>query len=272
MSLSVSNNINGLVRALTINTTKTDESMKRLATGQRINTAKDDAAGLAIATRMQANLKSLAVAQRNAADGMSLAQTADAAIGQTIELMTRMKELATQAANGSNDASDSAKLDKEFQELAKEVTRTIAGADFNGVKVLAGGAGSKEFIVGAASSDVISVTTTDLSAETTITAVTGGDLTDAAKSKTAMDNITTALNTLTTERAQYGAVMSRMESAIAGLSSQAEALDAARGRIMDTDYATEMASMQKTQVLQQAATAMLSQANQRPAAVLQLLR
>ena len=272
MTMTVSNNVATITRALSLNSQKTDESMKRLSTGQRINTAKDDAAGLAIATRMQSNLKSMAVAQRNAGDGLSLASAADAAIGQTVDLVTRMRELATQAANGTNGTTDQAKLDSEFQELADEVTRTLAGADFNGVKILAGGAGAKEFIVGAASTDAITVTTTNLSTDATITAVTGGDLTSAANAKTAMDNITTALDTLTEERALYGATMSRFDSAIAGLSSQSAALDEARSRIMDTDYASEMAAMQKTQVLSQAATAMLSQANQRPAAVLSLLR
>jgi len=272
MSLTVSNNVNSITRALSMSSNATDASMKRLSTGQRINTAKDDAAGLAIATRMQANLKSMAVAQRNAGDGLSLAETADAALGQTIELMTRMKELSTQAANGSNGATDREKLDSEFQELAAEVTRTIASADFNGVKILAGGAGARDFVVGASPTDKITVTTTNLSTATEITDVTAGDITTAANAEAAMTDIDAALDTLTEERALYGATMSRFESAISGLQSQSAALDSARGRIMDTDYATEMASMQKTQVLQQAATAMLAQANQRPAAVLSLLR
>lgn len=272
MALSVNNNVNNIVASLNTNTLKTDESMKRLSTGQRINSAKDDAAGLAIATRMQTNLKSMKVAERNAGDGLSLAEAADAAVGQVTDIMSRMKELATQAANGTNGNDDRAKLNTEFQELAKEVTRTIAGADFNGQKVLAGDAGAKEFIVGAASTDTITVTTIDLSANADITAVTGGAVDTAAAAKTAMDNITTAMDTLTEQRALYGATMSRFESAQAGLTSQSGALDSARSRIMDTDYATEMASMQRTQVLQQASTAMLAQANQRPSAVMQLLR
>lgn len=272
MSLTVNNNVNNITRSLNINSAKTDESMKRMSSGSRINSAKDDAAGLAIATRMQSNLKSMAVAKRNASDGQSLAEAADAALGQTSELLTRMKELATQAANATNGTTDQAKLDKEFQELAKEVTRTIAGADFNGQKILAGGAGTKDFIVGAAATDVISVTTTDLSADADLTAVTGGDLTSAANSKTAMTNIDKALDKVTSERALYGATMSRFESAASGLESQSAALDAARSRIMDVDYATETAAMQKTQTLTQAATAMLSQANQRPSQVMTLLR
>lgn len=272
MSLTVNNNVNNITRSLAINSTKTDDSMKRMASGNRINSAKDDAAGLAIATRMQANMKSMDVAKRNAGDGQSLAEAADAALGQTSDLMTRMKELATQAANATNGTTDQAKLDKEFQELAKEVTRTIAGADFNGQKILAGDAGAKEFIVGAASTDAITVTTTNLSTDADITAVTGGDLTSAANAKTAMDDLTTALDKITSERALYGATMSRFESAVSGLESQTAALDQARSRIMDVDYASETARMQKTQTLAQAATAMLSQANQRPSQVMGLLR
>lgn len=272
MSLTVSSNINAITRSLNLASTSASESMKRLSSGERINTAKDDAAGLAIATRMNSNLKGMAVAQRNASDALSLTQSADVALGQTSDILTRMRELATQAANGTNTDEDRSKLDAEFQELASEITRTLDGADYNGQKILGADAGAKEFIVGAASTDTISVTTTNMATNADITAVTGGDLTSAANAKTAMDNIATALDTVNTERAKFGAVQSRFETAISGLQGQSEALSSAKGRIMDTDYATEMASFQKNQVLTQAATAMLAQANQRPGAVLSLLR
>lgn len=272
MSLTVSSNINSIQRSLTLASNSANESMKRLSSGQRINTAKDDAAGLAIATRMNSRLQSMEVAQRNAGDALSMAQAADNALGQTSDILTRMRELATQAANATNGTEDMAKLDTEYQQLAEEVGRVLGGADFNGQKILAGDAGAKEFIVGADSTDAISVTTTNMATNADITAVTGGDLTSAANAKTAMDNIATALDTVNTERAMYGAVQSRFETAISGLQGQSEALASAKGRIMDTDYASEMASFQKNQVLQQAATAMLAQANQRPSAVMSLLR
>jgi flagellin len=272
MSLTINSNVNAIVRSLNTAGVAQDESMKRLSSGQRINSAKDDAAGLAIATRMQSKLQGMSVAQRNASDALSLTQAADAALGQTSDMMIRMKELATQSANATNGTEDQAKLDKEFQELAKEITRTIGGADFNGTKILAGGAGAKEFMVGADSTDTITVTTTNLATDTDITAVTGGDITSAANAKTAMDNIDTALDKITEERALYGATASRFESVITGLQGQSDALASAKGRIMDTDYATETAKMQKNQVLQQASMAMLSQANAKPQQVMQLLR
>lgn len=272
MSLTVSNNIFSIQRSLTLASTQANESMKRLSSGERIITAKDDAAGLAIATRMQSRLQGMTVAQRNAGDGLSMAQAADNALGQTGSILTRMRELATQAANATNSDEDRAKLNEEYTALAAEVTRTLSGADFNGQKILSTDAGAKEFIVGADSTDVISVTTQDMTANANITASVSGDLTSAANAKKAMDDLAKALDDVSTERAKYGAIQSRFETAVTGLQSQAEALTAAKGRITDTDYAAEMASFQKNQVLTQAATAMLAQANQRPSMVLSLLR
>lgn len=272
MSLTVSNNSFGIMRALASASSNVQESQQRVASGQRINTAKDDAAGLAIATRMQSRLSGMQVAQRNAADGLSLAQAADAALGQVADLMTRMKELATQSANATNGAGERANLQKEFGELAAEIGRVLSGAEFNGQKILGANAGDKKFIVGAESTDAITVTTTDMAGNADVTAVTGANISTDTGAEAAMDAITTALDTLTTERALYGAMMSRFDSAMAGLQSQSSALEAARSRIMDTDYGVEMAKMQKNQVLEQAATAMLSQANARPQAVLSLLR
>jgi len=272
MALTINSNINPIIRSLNASTMQNDDAMKRISSGLRINSAKDDAAGLAIATRMQSRMQGMSVAQRNAADALSLAQTADSALGQTSDLMTRMRELATQAANATNSTSDLTKLDQEYQQLALEVTRTLGGADFNGQKILAGGAGAKEFIVGADSTDAITVTTTNMSTNAAVTAITGGNITTAANAKTAMDNLATALDTVTTERAMYGAVQSRFESVSVGLMAQSDALSSAKSRIMDADYSVETAKMQKTQVLQQASMAMLAQANAKPQQVLQLLR
>lgn len=272
MSLTISANINGIVRSLDASSSANTTAMKRLSSGHRINSAKDDAAGLAISTRMDSRLRGMAVAQRNAADALSMSQTADSSLGQVSDIMSRMRELATQASNDTNSTSDLANLDKEYQQLASEVTRTITSADFNGQKILSTNAGAKTFVVGANSTDTISVTTTDMSANADITAVTGGSLTSQASAKTAMDNLSTALDTVNTERAMFGAAQSRFESVVSGLQAQSDALSDAKGRITDTDYALETANLQKTNVLQQASTAMLAQANARPQQVLQLLR
>ena len=272
MGLGVSSNIFTIQRAITQSSQSSSDSMKRLSTGQRITSAKDDAAGLAISTRMNSKITGMNVAMRNASDGQSLAEAADGGLGQVSDMLTRMKELATQAANATNGTTDMAQLDKEYQQLGAEVTRTLAGTDFNGVKVLAGGAGAKDFIIGADATDVLTVTTTDMSANTNVTAVTGGGLTTAALAKTAMTNIGLALDDINTERSNYGAIQSRFQSITTGLQSQADALSNAKSRITDTDYASESANLQKQSVLQQAATAMLSQANQKPSMVLSLLR
>lgn len=272
MSMTINQNSNAIVKSLSTATAQNDTAMKRLSSGQRVNSSKDDAAGLAIATRMQSKLQGMSVAQRNAGDALSMAETADSALGQASDIMTRMRELSTQAANATNGSSDNAALDKEYQELGKELTRTLGSADFNGKKILAGDAGTLSFVVGSDSTDTIDVVTTNMSTNADITAVTGGDLTSAANAKTAMDDLKTALDTVTTERAMYGAVQSRFDSVVSGLQSQTDSLSTARSRIMDADYAVESANLQKSQTLQQAATAMLSQANAKPQQVLSLLR
>ncbi|MDO9179110.1 MAG: flagellin [Agitococcus sp.] len=272
MSMTITANTGAIQRSLAASTMASDTAMQRLSSGHRINSAKDDAAGLAISTRMDSRLKGMAVAGRNAADGSSMAQTADASLGQTSEMMTRMRELATQAANGTNGTSDMANLDKEYQALASEVTRTLTSTDFNGKKILGADAGATNFIVGADATDSITVTTTDMTANANITAVTGGSLTTAAGAATAMTNLSKALDDVNTERAMYGATSSRFDTITSTLQTQADALTTAKGRITDTDYAAESANMQKNNVLSQAATAMLSQANARPQQVLSLLR
>lgn len=270
--LSVSTNIYTIQRAITSSSMQSNDSMKRMSTGNRITTAKDDAAGLAISSRMNSRISGMNVAIRNAGDGQSLAETADSALGVASDLLTRMRELATQAANSTNGTSDIAQLDKEYQQLGAELTRTLSGADFNGIKVLGAGAGSREFIVGADATDAITITTANMTTNANITATTGGDLTSQANAKTAMTNIGLALDDINTERSQYGAIQSRFESITTSLQSQADALSNAKSRITDTDYAAESSNLQKQSVLQQAATAMLSQANQKPSMVMSLLK
>ena len=249
-------------------------SIQRLSSGLRVNSAKDDAAGLAIAERMSAQARGMTVAIRNANDGISLAQTAEGALAQIGEMAQRMRELAVQSMNATNGEDDRANLDAEYQELAAEITRTIAGTQFNNLAILAGDAGELKFQVGAGTSenDSITVTTTDLSGDSTVTAVTGGDVTSAENATTAVDNLDELITTVNSERATYGAVQNRFQTVIATLNVSVENQTAARSRIMDADFASETAALTRAQVLQQAGTAMLSQANAAPQNVLSLLR
>ncbi|MEW5973012.1 MAG: flagellin [Pseudomonadota bacterium] len=249
-------------------------AMERLSSGLRVNSAKDDSAGLAIAERMNAQVKGMNVAVRNAADGISLAQTAEGALQQVTDTLQRMRELSVQSANASNTASDRANLDAEFQEMGAEITRILSATEFNGLKILAGNAGAQVFQVGAnnAADNQITVTTTNMAADADITGVTGTDITTQANAQGAIDLIDTAIDTVTTERSKYGAAQNRFEATINNLRNASENQAAARSRIMDADFAAETANLSKYQVLQQAGVAMLSQANQAPQAVLGLLR
>jgi flagellin len=247
-------------------------SMQRLSSGLRVNSAKDDSAGLAIAERMSAQVRGMNVAVRNANDAISMSQTAEGALGKVGDMLQRMRELAVQSANGTNGTSDRANLDAEYQELALEIDRTLTTTKFNGLAILAADAGAQDFQVGANSGETVTVTTTDMSANADITAVTGGDITDAANAGTALTDIDAALDTLNSERALYGATQNRFESIIGVLQVSAENQAAAKSRITDADFATETANLSRAQILQQAGSAMIAQANQLPQQVLSLLR
>jgi flagellin len=260
-------------------------SMQRLSSGLRVNSAKDDAAGMAIAERMTAQIRGMNVAARNANDGISLAQTAEGALGKVSDSLQRMRELAVQAANATNSDSDKDSLDKEFGELAKEIQRVLGGTTFNGLAVLGGDAGTQNFQVGAntGSNDSISITTTNMTANADITAVAGTDnaggsravidnTADAGTIQGVIDNIDTALDTINSERATLGASQSRFDAVVSNLQISIENQSAARSRIIDTDFAVETSNLSRAQILQQAGNAMVAQANQLPAQVLQLLR
>ena len=247
-------------------------SMQRLSSGLRVNSAKDDAAGLAIADRMSSQIRGMNVAIRNSNDAISLSQTAEGSLGKVTDMLQRMRELAVQSANVTNGAADRLNLDAEYQQLGSEITRNLANTKFNGIAILAAGAGAQAFQVGANSGETVTVTTTNMSANATITAVTGGGVTTAALSTTALTNIDTALATVTTERSLYGAVQNRFDSIIGNLQIAVENQSAARGRITDADFAAETANLSRSQILQQAGSAMVAQANQLPQQVLALLR
>lgn len=260
-------------------------SIQRLSSGLRVNSAKDDAAGLAISERMHAQVRGMNVAIRNANDGISMAQTAEGALNKMTDALQRMRELSLQARNATNSDSDKDSLDQEFGQLAQEIQRIAGGTTFNGQAIIGADAGTLTYQIGAdtTTNDTIDVTSTDLTIDATITVVAGTDNLGAGRAVidntattaaigTVIDNIDIALDTINSQRATYGAVQNRFEAVIGNLTISAENVGAARGRIVDADYAAESASLTRGQILQQAGTAMLAQANQIPQGVMQLLR
>ncbi len=276
MAQTINTNVSSLnaQRNLSMSQSSLATSMQRLSSGLRVNSAKDDAAGLAIAERMNTQVRGMNVAIRNSNDAISLAQVAEGALGKVSDALQRMRELAVQSANATNSAGDRGNLDAEFQQLGSEVTRLLAGTQFNGSAILGAGAGTLVFQVGAGTTanDTISITTNDMTTNATITAVTAGAITNVATSTAAINNIDAAINTVVGQRATYGAAQNRMESVIGNLQIGSENQSAARGRIMDADFASETASLSRAQVLQQAGVAMVAQANALPNGVLQLLK
>ncbi len=283
MAMSINTNVQSLnaQRNLATSQSSLSTTMQRLSSGLRVNSAKDDAAGLAIAERMNAQVRGMNVAVRNANDGVSMAQTAEGALSKVTDALQRMRELAVQARNGTNGAKDQVSLNKEFVELGKEIDRVIKGADFNGKKILSTDSGAINFQVGANTSanDSITVTTSDLGTNADITGITsasiGSDATtalDATALATVISNLDTALDTVNSERAVLGATQNRFEAVVSNLQVASENTASARSRIMDADFASETANLSRSQILQQAGTAMVAQANQLPQGVLALLR
>ncbi|MBS0305718.1 MAG: flagellin FliC, partial [Proteobacteria bacterium] len=244
-------------------------SMQRLSSGLRVNSAKDDAAGLAISERMSTQVRGMTVAARNANDAISLAQTAEGALGSVSNVFQRMRELAVQAANGTNNSTDRTSLNNEFAQLAQEATRTLGGTKFNGIDILAS-TGSSTYQIGANGStniDQISVDNFDWTSKSDITNVIGSavltgtaaptmDISDMTSARAAIDGLDTALAAINAQRSTYGAVQSRFENVIANLQVNIENQSAAASRITDADYASETANLSRAQILQQAGNAM----------------
>jgi flagellin len=265
-------------RNLSASQTSLMTAMQRLSSGLRVNSAKDDAAGLAIAERMNAQIRGMNVAVRNANDAISLSQTAEGAIGKIGDALQRMRELAVQSANGSNNSGDRKNLDTEFRQLQDEVTRLVTGTRFNGTNLFDGSAGTFTFQIGpntAVGIDTIDIAGTNLTtvvaSQVAVPSVSIGGA-DAVSATAAIDAIDLAIDAVTTSRALYGAAQNRFETVIANLQTSAENLTAARARIMDADFAMETANLSRAQILQQAGNAMVAQANQLPQLVLQLLQ
>ncbi|WP_431051047.1 flagellin [Roseateles sp. L2-2] len=252
-------------------------SMQRLSSGLRVNSAKDDAAGLAIADRMNSQVRGMNVAQRNANDGISLAQTAEGALSKVGDSLQRMRELAVQARNATNTTTDLDSIGQEYAQLGSEIQRVLGGTTFNGRAILADAAGTQTFQIGAntTANDSVDVVTTNMTTDTTITGVTGGSITNASSTSdlaTVIDNIDSAIKTVSGERSKLGASQNRFDAIVSNLQISVENQTAARSRIMDADFASETANLSRAQILQQAGNAMIAQANQAPQQVLALLR
>lgn len=241
-------------------------SMERLSTGYRINSAADDSAGLQIANRLETQSRGMGVASRNAQDAMSMLQTAEGAFAEIGDIGSRMNDLATQAANGTNSAADLEALDKEYQALGEEMTSILSNTKYGGQAILSGGAGldaAKTFQIGASTSETLTV---DLTADSKLGEVTTfiggiGDLTDQTNAQTAMDAISGNagfLENVTATRSEIGSNINRLEHTVSNMSQMRENLDAATGRIMDVDFATESGNMTKSQMLVQTGAQMLS--------------
>ena len=257
-------------RNLTTSGKSLNTSLQRLSSGLRVNSARDDAAGLGIATNMAAQSRGMTVATRNANDGISLAQTAEGGLATITDHLQRMRELATQASSGQYDTNNLAALDKEFQALQSEISRVATATTFNGKHVLtADTALSFQIGAGTSTDNQIAVTTVSASMATVVTGLAVATTAGAAASMAAID---TALNNVNDARSGLGALQSRFEGVVSQLGAQIENTEAARSRIMDTDYAAETANLSRAQILQQAGTAMLAQANTIPQNVLSLLQ
>ncbi|WJM94358.1 flagellin domain-containing protein [Pseudomonas defluvii] len=273
-SLGVQKNLNRASDALST-------SMTRLSSGLKINSAKDDAAGLQIATRMTSQIRGQTMAIKNANDGISIAQTAEGAMQEQTNILQRMRELAVQSRNDNNSASDREALNKEFAAMSDELTRIADSTQLNGKNLLDGSASTMTFQVGSNSGSMNQISidlngkfdAATLTVDKATIAITGTTSDEAQASfELAITNIDAALQTINDKRADLGAAQNRLSSTINNLQNINENAEAARGRVQDTDFAAETAQLTKQQTLQQASTSVLAQANQLPSAVLKLLQ
>jgi len=274
MGLRINTNIASLTaqRALASVTERLSGNYRRLATGLRIATAADDAAGLAISERLRAQVRSLNQAKRNAADGISLVQTGEGALSEVSNILLRLRELAVQSANGSVSDNDRNTIDEEFQTLVDEIDRIGLSTQFNGIKLLDGSSSTVTFQVGSGTSIGIDTLSANLSA--VLATGLGLDvlgLSSASSASSAISALDSAINSVSRSRGRFGAMQNRLQYTINNLAVQAENLSAAESRIRDVDIAYETAHLARNTIMQQAAIAILAQANSQPQLVLQLL-
>lgn len=252
-------------------------NFQRLSSGLRIASASDDAAGLGISERLRAQVRSLNQAGRNAQDGISLAQTAESALGETSSNLVRLRELAVQASNGTLNSGDRAAINEEFSALVNEIDRVASDGDFNGIALFDGTIESLSLQVGAEKDQTIAVNLTETTATAlSLTAAAQGsggsfDVTTATNASTALSTIDAAIDTVNTARGGFGAIQNRLESTVRNLATNSENLSAAESRIRDVDVAAETADLTRNSILQQAALSVLGQANTQPQLALSLL-
>ena len=273
----INTNILSMTAQANLNNTQNSlaTAVQRLSSGLRINSAMDDPAGLAISTRMGSQVSGMQVAMRNANDAISLSQVADGTLGTVSNMLQQMRDLAVQAANGTNGSSDLANLQTEFTSLAGEINRELQQTSFNGKFILGSDAGTTSYQVGANANQSVNLVTTNLASSGSVTTVTLDTTSIAAGGSTAgamITSIDSALSTINTERAKYGADESEFQGVISNLQIGVTNQSAAQSRIRDADYAQETANLTRAQILQQAGTAMLAQANALPQTVLNLLK
>lgn len=274
----INTNVNSLItqNAITRNDKSLSSTMTQLSTGKRINSAADDAAGLAIATKMTSQIRGLNMATRHANDAISLIQTAEGATEAVTGMLQRMRELAVQSSTDTYSSSDRTLMQQEFSQLREEISRTATLTDFNGQQLLAAGS-LLTFQVGANSGDTLTYSTTNLSATIDLGGTSIGDTGGASISvrtgaEEAITTIDSALDGLNSERARMGAMINRLGYAGDNLTNISQNLQSARSRIEDTEYASATRELARTQIIQQAGIAMLAQANQQPQSVLSLLK
>lgn len=243
-------------------------AMERLSTGKRINSAKDDAAGLAIASTMTASIRGMSQAIRNANDGISLAQTAEGALNEVSNMLQRIRELSVQSASGTYSDDDRANLQTEVAQLGEQIDDIISNTTFNNVTLFGSADVEVSIQTGSGASDQVTLTITGLD----LSAATASDISSAGGATTALGDVDDALKAVATTRASLGAGQSRLESVVSNLTNNVNNLSDARSRIEDTDFSAETTNLAKSQILSQASTAMLAQANQSQQNVLSLLR
>ncbi len=275
----INTNIKSLVsqNAIAKNNSALTTAMQQLSTGKRINSASDDAAGLAISSRMTSQIKGLDQAVRNGNDSISMLQTTEGATIEMTNMLQRMRELAIQASNDTYAPKDREYLDIEFQQLIAEINRITTDTQWNGMNVLDGTCGTNadgllEFQIGANEGQTITHTIPDLSSDGELSMIGGTDILDRSNAAEAITQVDDALGVINTVRAGIGAVVNRLSYAVDNLSNVSLNTSASRSRIMDADYAKASSELARTQIISQAATAMLAQANQQPQTVLKLLQ
>ena len=250
-------------------------AMERLSTGSRINSASDDAAGLAIAASMTSQIRGMAQGIRNANDGISLAQTAEGALNEVTNMLQRVRELAVQAGSDTYSATDRDNIQIEVDELTAQIGQVVANTEFNGVTLFDGSTATVTVLAGANDVDTVDLTLDDLTALTSGGGAAGSfDVTgaDGSAARTALADIDADIESISATRATLGAGQNRLQSAVNNLANVSTNLSDARSRIQDTDYSAETTALAKAQILGQASTAMLAQANQSQQNVLSLLR